>query len=133
MSNPLRDSIKDMIDSGIRMSKTSLLTEVVGCNHKAKTIDVMPLGQKGGSSADNGLESSTIIQNISIANSRAIKDESIMPGDYAYIDFIDHTKSKAIVLNVMKRQVYNDVERTGATMLKSLSSQAPPVWAKGGE
>lgn len=133
MSNPVRDSIKQLIDAGIRNSKSSIMTEIISYNHKAKTIDVKPLGQIGGESSESGMQSATVIKNISIANSRAIKDEGLQPGDYAYIDFIDQTRTQAVVLNVIKKQLYNDTERTGATMLKPLSTQAPPVWLKDGE
>lgn len=133
MSNPLQNTIKSMIDVGVKASKTTLMTEIVKYNHEGRTIDVKPVGQDGGVSLSNGNQSDNLIKNITVLNSRVIKDEGFQPGDLAYIDFLDSTQTSAVVLNIIKREVFADTDRSGATLLKPLSSQAPPMWSRGGE
>lgn len=133
MSNPLQDKIQSMISSSVRMSKSTLMTEIISYNHDARTIDVRALGQDRGISISSDTQSAASIKGITVMNSRVIKDEGLEPGDFAYIDFVDSTFTTAVVLNVIKRNIYEDTDRSGATLLKPLSSQAPPVWAKGGE
>jgi hypothetical protein len=133
MSNPLQDKIKKMIEQGISAGRTTIMMEVVAYDHASRTVDVKPLGQVGGGGTPSHSHTDYMVRKLSVANSRAIKDEGIQPGDFVYIDYIDNTRSTAVVLNVIKRSITEDLERSGATSKKTLSSQAMPVWLKDGE
>lgn len=133
MSNPLQDKIKKMIEQGISAGRTTVMMEVVSYDHASRTVDVKPLGQMGGGATPSSGYTDYAIRKLSVINSRAIKDEGLQPGDFVYIDYIDSTRSTAVVLNIIKRSLTEDLERSGATSKKTLSSQARPVWLKDGE
>ena len=120
--NPLRDQIIDMIKHEVEFGRSTYPAYVTNYNNTNRTIDVRLSRVNHGESTSNNQYIEKQIKDISVLNSRAIKDDPPMSGDYVYLDFINNDFSKAIILTILRKNDA-DVNRTGKDIEQSLYSQ----------
>lgn len=120
--NPLRDQIIDMIKNEIEFGRSTYPAYVTNYNNSTRTINVKLSRVNHGGSTSGNQYAEKEIKDISVLNSRSVKDDPPMPGDYVYLDFINNDFSKAIILTILRKNDA-DVNRTGKDIEQSLYSQ----------